>query len=135
MPFMTWTESLSVKIPSIDEQHKNLVNLINKLHDAMKAGKAKDVMGEILQELINYTKYHFSTEEKYMQQTQYPATVSHVNEHNQFVKKAVELQNSYNSGKTMLSLEVMNFLNDWVSKHISGTDKKYSEHFLANGIN
>ena len=134
MPFMSWNEQLSVKVQSIDEQHKKLIDIINKLHDAMKERKAKEVLGGVLQELINYTKYHFSNEENIFQNTQYIAASSHINQHNQFVNKVLDLQKDYNSGKAMLSLEVMNFLNDWLINHIGGVDKKYSEHFISHGI-
>jgi len=134
MPLIDWTDTLSVGISSIDDQHKKLIGLINKLNEAMKAGKAREIMAGVLKEVIDYTVYHFSTEEKYMAQVDYLATVAHVNEHRQFAKKALDLQRDFTAGKTMITLEVMNFLKDWVSKHIQGTDKKYSAAFIAKGI-
>ena len=72
MALIDWSESMSVGIPGIDEQHKKLVQMINELHEAMKARKAADVMGKILDELIRYTTTHFGFEEKLMQQQKQP---------------------------------------------------------------
>lgn len=131
MSLLNWTEDLSVNINGIDNQHKKLVDLINELHSAMKDGKGKDKLGPILTELIEYTKYHFSAEEKLMQQKNYPGYSKHKNEHDIFTKKIVEFNNQYNSGSLSLSIDVLMFLKEWLVVHIKGTDKQYSP-YLAN---
>ena len=67
MPLITWTDNLSVNHTEIDNQHKKLVDLINILFDAMKAGKGTDVLNKIFAELTSYTIYHFTYEEKLME--------------------------------------------------------------------
>ena len=64
-------------VPSLDEQHKNLISLVNKLNDAMKSGRGKDVLGDILAKLVNYTKTHFAAEEQLMRMHSYPDLASH----------------------------------------------------------
>ena len=63
MPLIAWDQGFSVGVGSIDEQHKKLIGLLNDLHDAMRFGKGRDVLGKVLAELIDYTAYHFRTEE------------------------------------------------------------------------
>lgn len=70
-------QSLSVGISEIDGQHKQLINLINQLHEAMSSGKGKDVFGKTLDELVKYTVYHFGTEERYMQRFGYENYATH----------------------------------------------------------
>ncbi|MCX8167243.1 MAG: bacteriohemerythrin [Candidatus Micrarchaeota archaeon] len=134
MAIFEWSNELSVGVPSLDEQHKKLVKLINDLNEAMKNGKAKEVLGKILKELLDYTKYHFSTEEKYMAQVNYVASETHKLEHQQLIKKALALENDFKNGKATITIDVINFLKEWVSKHIMGTDKKYSSAFIEKGI-
>ena len=134
MALMNWTDDLSVRVGEIDEQHRKLIQLINNLHDAMKAGKAKVSLETTLQELAAYAVYHFQTEEKYMQKFKYPGYLAHKMKHDAFVRKVVGFQGDFKAGRLGLSLDVMNFLKDWVSTHIRETDKQYSETFIGSGL-
>lgn len=134
MAIMKWTDNLSVSVKEIDTQHQKLISLINDLHDAMLARKGKEVLGDILDQLAAYTVYHFNTEEKYMKDFSYPGYLSHKKEHDSFVSKVEALMADYQAGRVGISMDLMSFLRDWVSNHIQGTDKKYSESFNKNGL-
>ena len=134
MALIEWDNTLSVGISSIDDQHKQLIALLNELNEAMKQGKAKEILSTVLKEVIDYTAYHFSTEEKYMDQVQFAGAFTHRIEHKKLVDKALNLHKEVDAGKLMVTIEVMNFLQNWVTDHILGTDKKYTEAFQAQGI-
>ena len=134
MLLITWSDSFSVKVAEIDTQHKKLVEMINKLYDAMKVGKSKDVMGEILISLISYTVTHFKTEEMYFDLYNFSEKEAHKAEHIKFVETVTKFKTDFDSGKATISLEVMNFLKDWLTKHINGSDKKYAKCFNDNGL-
>lgn len=132
---MKWSDELSVNITEIDEQHQNLINLINNLHEAMLERKGKEVLGDILDKLAAYTVYHFSTEENYMKKFEYIGFLSHKREHDAFVSKVESFIADYQANKLGISMDLMSFLKDWVSNHIKGTDKKYTNTFQKNGLN
>ena len=134
MPLMDWKEEYSVKISQIDQQHKKLTEMVNELNDAMKIGKGKDTIGNIINGLTNYTMTHFRTEEKYFDQFGYPETDTHKKEHAAFVEKVADFRAKFESKQRLLTIEVMDFLSDWLKKHIMGTDKKYSGFFNENGL-
>ena len=134
MPLMTWTEDMSVNVPSIDVQHKKLVEMINELSEAMKVGKGKEALSSILDGLIAYTASHFKYEEDFFDKTHYPDAFNHKKEHTDLVKQVLDLQAKYKSGSVALSIDVVNFLTGWLKNHIMGTDKKYGAHLSANGI-
>ncbi|MDX9703287.1 MAG: bacteriohemerythrin [Candidatus Auribacterota bacterium] len=134
MALIEWNQSYSVNVCEIDEQHKKLIALLNELYDAMKAGKSKDVLTKTLKGLIDYTVYHFGAEEKYMHKFNYPGYLSHKGEHEKLVRKVVDFQKEFEKGNASISIDLMNFLKDWVSGHIQGTDKKYSSFFNQNGL-
>ena len=134
MAVIKWNESLSVKIASIDAQHQKLVELLNTFYDNISKGTHKDKMLSLIGELKEYTVNHFSTEEKYMKQTAYPDSVAHMAEHKKFIASVLNFEERYKSGKMLLSIEVTNFLKDWISNHITGTDKKYTEWFTKHGV-
>ncbi|ACL16435.1 hemerythrin-like metal-binding protein [Methanosphaerula palustris E1-9c] len=134
MPIMDWTDDLSVGVTEIDNQHKRLIELINKLHDAMKAGQGKQMLETTLQELAAYTVYHFQAEEKYMVEYNYPRYHAHKIEHDAFVKKVTDFQKDFVDNRLGLTLDLMKFLKDWVNNHIKSTDKQYTALFNKSGL-
>ncbi|MCX8167242.1 MAG: bacteriohemerythrin [Candidatus Micrarchaeota archaeon] len=134
MALFEWTENLSVGIPTIDEQHKKLISIINELNEAMKSGKGKELIGKVIKELLDYTKYHFSKEEALMVQANYVGIESHKLAHNQFVKNIENSEKDFKNGKITVTIELINFLKDWLIKHIMGIDKKYSSTLIEKGI-
>ena len=134
MALINWNDSFSVNVSKIDQQHKKLVTMINELSDAMKQGKGKDVLGQIVNDLIGYTATHFKTEESYFDQFGYPETDRHKQEHAAFVERVSDFKEGFEKGRLALSVEVMNFLSDWLQNHIKGTDKKYSQFFNEKGL-
>ncbi len=115
-------------------KHQKLVDMINQLHELMKVGQGKDVMGPVLDDLIKYAAMHFSTEEKCFDRFGYEGTAAHKAEHKKFVDKVLEFQKDFKKGNTTITLDVMNFLKDWLINHIKGTDKKYTKCFNEHGL-
>lgn len=134
MPIMSWTDAYSVGIAEIDQQHKKLIDLINALHDAMTKGQAKAVLGKILGELVNYCSSHFATEEKLFDRHGYPDAAEHKDKHQKMTSKVLALQQQFEQGKATITLDVMEFLQQWLDKHILGTDKKYSQFLHSKGV-
>ncbi len=135
MPMMfVWNDSYETGLKEIDAQHKRLVDILNRLFAAMEKGQAKDVLGKLLDELIQYTVVHFGTEERYFKQFGYPEAISHKKEHDDLASKAVALQKDFKAGKAALSVEVGEFLRQWLMKHILGSDKKYAPFLAAKGL-
>jgi len=134
MAYMDWNEIYSVGIKSIDDQHKKLFEILNNLHEAMKAGQSKGVLEKVIIELSNYTIYHFSTEENFMKNHQYSAYVAHKGEHDKFVLKVVEYKNKFTKSSTITAIEMLTFLKNWLIQHVKGTDKKYSAFLIDKGV-
>lgn len=134
MAFIEWTEKNKTNVAICDEQHKKLFTIINKLHEAMKNGKGKEIIGSVLSELIDYTVYHFKTEEELMEKYGFPGRFSHKREHEDLAKKALDLNDRFKKGEPVLTIEVMNFLKGWLTNHTTGSDKKYGEFLNAKGV-
>lgn len=130
-----WNPAYSVGIPKIDDQHKYLVKTLNDLLEAMKARDSERVGSEILVNMVNYTKFHFSTEEDYFDKYNYPDTEQHKQEHAIFVAKVSEFQEKAKINKFLITLEILDFLKNWLVEHISRSDKAYTEFLVGKGIN
>jgi hemerythrin len=133
-PVFAWKDEYSVKIRSIDEQHKKLVSLVNSLQHAMLTGQGATVLGKILDDLISYTKSHFATEERLLRTNLYPDYNAHKAEHEALTEKVMTLHRDFTSGKPVMTVKVLVFLKNWLVEHIQGTDRKYSAHLLSRGI-
>ena len=120
-----WTKGLATGIPLIDEQHKMLLNYINSLHSAMKRGVTDTELLNILNVLYDYTVSHFSTEEQFFSHSDYADTQKHREIHRKFTDRIAEFRDAMAKGSAQVSMELLNFLKDWLIHHIQGTDHQY----------
>lgn len=135
MALIDWNDSLSINIVEIDNQHKKLISIINRLHDAMRSRNTKDMLGELLDDLNRYTIYHFSTEEKYFKKViKYKEAKAHQKKHEYFINRITEFNDEFKNGNLFLSLDIMNFLKKWLVDHIRNVDIEYSSYFQEVGI-
>jgi hemerythrin len=125
MGYIRWSEKYSVNVTKIDEQHKKLVSLINEMYDAMRAGKGKDILEAMIAKIVDYTVYHFNTEELLLQQYDYPEYKEHKELHDNLSKKARDLKETFDQGNKPTTIDVMLLLTNWLNAHILVEDKKY----------
>ena len=131
--FVEWSDALSVGIEEIDEQHRVLVGLVNRMHEAIHQRHGSDAVIGILAELADYTRIHFAVEESLMRILNYPGYEEHKAVHEELLQHVIELQEKVESGKTAIGFELMHFLKTWLTKHIMDEDMNYSSFFLAAG--
>ena len=133
-PLMKWNNSLSVGIDEVDQQHQKLIGLINDLHLNMKRQEGNHTIGNILKDLVDYTVYHFGAEEKLMHEHGYEDYENHKSIHKKLINRVADFQTKFNAGGTSVDSDLMNFLKDWLIKHIQGTDKQYAPFFHSKGV-
>ena len=134
MPLFLWKKSYEIGIAEIDTQHRNLVGIINELSDAMMNQKGYTVVPHILEKLVDYIQFHFTTEEEIMRETKYPALDEHCQEHLAMTTKVIEFKRDYAKNHEINVVEVLNFLCDWLKEHIVVSDKKLKAHIQTMDI-
>lgn len=134
MAFATWDQSYSVQVQRLDAEHQQLFSIINQLHEGMKAGRGSQVMERVLQQLLGYTEQHFSDEEALLRQANYAELASHVAQHRAFTTRIREFSQAYQSGAGALSVEMLDFLKNWLSQHILAADQRYTSALNQQGI-
>ncbi len=128
----TWSSALSVGIETIDNQHKRLIDLINRLYGAVLNNRSRQVLGEILDELVEYTASHFRTEEELFERYGYAEEQQHKAIHEGLVRQVLEYQKKFKSGAG-LDMTLLEFLKGWLVDHIMQTDKRYSGFLRDKG--
>lgn len=130
MAFLEWSEELSVGVPVIDEQHARLAALLNRVGDAVKTGQEAEHIAVLLDELIVFTRHHFETEERLMDQYGYADALVHQQAHRKLVEDLLSIQRQFDSASLMLTLQA---LKDWLIKHIIEGDRRLGAALIAAG--
>ncbi|MCB1955428.1 MAG: hemerythrin family protein [Rhodocyclaceae bacterium] len=128
-----WSDSFSVGVQEIDEQHKELVGLLNQLHTAIHEHHGSEAARRILDELADYTKTHFMVEESLMRISNYPDFTAHKQWHEDLIGQVVALQEKLDKGQATITFELLHFLKVWLTKHINEADKRFGEYFTHHG--
>lgn len=125
MDLITWDDSLTTGIMLIDAQHKTLVNKANKLSHCIQDNNSCSDLSILLDELLEYTFYHFETEEEYFDKYNYLDKENHLKEHNDFrdyIKSFLFIKDKAN---ILEALTLLSYLRDWITHHIKEVDMKY----------
>lgn len=135
MPFLIWSEALSVGVRQLDDDHQIMFEIINELYDAMRVGQGDELLEGIFSRLKAYTFTHFLREEALMKSYEYPHYVSHKKLHEDLIKRLDEFMARYSQDRNLVStIEISQFLQDWLLKHIKQEDFQYKKHFQDQGL-
>jgi len=128
MTKLDWKPIYSVGVKQLDQQHESLLQLINDLSIENPNRSIKRCF-LILNDLIQYAQSHFATEEALMEQYGYGELISHRNEHEAFMAKIFELNQSLTDRSSDIFPDLIMFLKDWYISHVLGTDRNYISLF------
>ncbi len=136
-----WSDALSVGVKAIDDDHKYLVSIINKLVDALENSASQNILESVFSELEKYTVYHFDHEEQlmYAQCSSFEDEAyidAHVKQHQRFFNDIPELKKKiFNTSSKDLALEVVEYLANWLIEHIVTEDLSFTEYILKHTKN
>lgn len=133
-PYFPWTADLSVGIDEIDAQHKLLVEIINRASEALIERASRDIAGQILEDLVQYTFVHFAVEESLFRITDYPGYDEHKAEHERLKREVFDIRRAFARGEVELDLNLLFILRQWLETHIKDEDRRYIGHLLKAGI-
>ncbi len=132
----SWDSKFNTGIDEVDVQHRRLVDLINRLGAISAHQKSDGELGGILNELAQYTVYHFSTEEQLMQQCAVDAghLQAHIGAHQHFtaqVQVAAKILLGGGDANWKLVAPLLRYLTNWLVQHILGLDTRMAREILA----
>ncbi|MCU7853647.1 MAG: bacteriohemerythrin [Candidatus Thiodiazotropha sp. (ex Monitilora ramsayi)] len=124
MKDLVWSNTLSVEVDEIDEDHRRLVDLFNILTHSVAEGDSPDYQEAVLDELISCTVWHFKHEERLMLRHAYEELAAHKAEHQDLINSALELQQKFLQAGKRIENEDFEFLEHWLTEHILVADMK-----------
>lgn len=127
MAFLDWNESLSVGFRLMDSDHKRLIDLVNKIHEAATHSAPQSSILTALDELIGFTKTHFLHEETLMRKTAYPQFIPHKIDHDRLLGQIDDLRKRYEAGQIGLSQDTFVYIRTWLCDHIMKIDRRLGE--------
>ena len=130
---VTWSATYSVGIKLIDDQHKELLNLVNDMYNHVNnddEGAERAYFKSIIRQAVDYVKIHFATEEKIMKKTKFQGYAGHKKVHDSFILNVVDIINQFDEGKRLPLISFTNFIKDWILTHIAIMDKQYFEYLM-----
>lgn len=134
MSLLAWNDMFSVGVVEIDNQHKQLIEITNRLNEAMIADRDRQALSGILNDLLAYTRTHFEYEERLMDQHRYADREQHLLEHRKLVQIVVDFQSRFDQGEVDLTGELMALLRDWLSRHILNSDRALGKALNQRGV-
>jgi hemerythrin-like metal-binding protein len=127
---VTWSEKYAVGIELIDNQHRELVNLTNKLYQASRINEStlSQVFKDAMSQMVEYVRFHFTAELELLKRIKYPEYEKHKNLHDVLVKQILDSAKAAGEGKKFIPYKFTNDLKDWVFGHIAIFDQNYAAY-------
>jgi hemerythrin len=124
MAYIEWSKDLDTGIEAIDGQHRQIIDYINRLQDAIELG-SRERMATIFDDLVDYTVTHFSFEEGLQERAGYEYYAGHKRVHQLFIKKLAEYRTKFEAGDPQVAEQVAEMLRNWLVNHIQTEDADY----------
>lgn len=132
MELIEWTEDLSIGHEEIDEQHKEWINIINRLNKALVSNKGGASIDSLFKGVFYYTNYHFACEEALMQEASYADLDAHCKMHLHFKEGILTHIKALQDGEHKDVTIVMGSLKDWLINHIKKEDTKLKKALASS---
>lgn len=128
--WIVWKDDFNTGYKRVDDQHFELVNIINELYDSsndkdLDLDHVKDSFKKAIKRTIDYASYHFSYEEKIMYAINYSKTKEHISRHRSFTNGVLEQVKFYEDGSRFVANQFLKYLRDWLLTHITVEDKAF----------
>ena len=131
MSIVTWGKEFEIGIPEMDKQHQRWIEIINNFYDNLEKTNIDNKLKEMINEVLDYTHYHFSEEEKLMNSIGYSELDSQKKMHETITARMNEYKRKIENNEILMSISVTNDLKDWLKNHIMVEDKKYADAYNA----
>jgi len=134
MEIVKWRADYATRVEEFDEEHKQIICLINELYNGLKDERAEEALKATLRKLVDYTHHHFDHEERLMRRFLYPGYTEQKRQHDSFRRTISDIDSMVDQGVTGLGVPLLQMLREWLTSHILDVDKQYGTFFKDKGF-
>lgn len=134
MILFQWDSRCAVNIGEIDRQHQRLFALLDQLYVAIEEGHENEVVEKVLEGVLDYTVYHFGTEERLLHEFAYPEAAAHRAEHAKMTEQTKSLLQKLRADDRLVSVATLQLLCEWLNNHIMVSDRKFARFLIDKGV-
>ena len=127
MPLLNWSQGYSVNDALLDRQHEKLFEILNRAYEYVMTAPEVDCVLPMIDELSDYTRYHFSAEEQYMGDKGFNGLADHIHKHNEFTQTIELLRSRYHDNDLEVARDLIIILGEWLLSHVLREDMMYAE--------
>ena len=131
--FIHWSSALETGQPFIDAEHRMLLFLFRRMDIAIKTGLPPDTLSNLVSEVRHFVRFHFTSEENLMKETEYPLLAEHTAQHEALLVQLDSVAHKV-AVRSEFPEDMLYFLNDWLSEHISKHDQDIARHLRQSGV-
>ena len=126
-----WEKSMSVGVDKLDQQHRVLIRIINRIGPEAEKGDTRSIVENSINLLIKYAREHFVEEEEYLILADYIHLEEHQHKHKILIEQVLKLSAEIDRGVDIDLFALRIFLQNWLIDHIMQEDKKYSQYLIS----
>lgn len=134
MTLLQWNHTSSVGVQILDQQHGLLMDTLNELSVGIAGGAPANEVRELIARLLEYTKRHFQTENKLMEEYEYPGREEHIAEHERLVVQIADAARAMQMGEPVHLRTLTGYIRQWFSTHMEGIDHELGEWLNTQGV-
>ncbi len=134
METINWKNEFSVGVKEMDEQHKKLLGMINRLIEEQHTLTDPRTIADLLTEMTDYAQVHFRAEEFLMAEYGYEQISVQEKQHQAFIDKTISFYSATDIGPNVLSVALLDYLGTWLVGHILQEDMKYKDFFKSKEL-
>ncbi len=134
MAFLNWSSSYSVGVAVLDAEHRHFFDLLNQLYDSIMDGSASDAKAHtIIDQVFDFAVEHCSREEQMLEAAHFPH-IAEIRQHHEYLRRTIQELRTRLIERGGISMELANFLMEWVLEHVLKEDKKCGVFLNAAGV-
>ena len=134
MTLLTWKNACQVGVRAFDDQHGILMESMNEVRQALVRGAGREEVAQVLDRLIEFSRLHFSAEERLLEQYGFPQLPQHRHEHGRLLAQVIEAAHRVQHGEALQMRPLLEFLREWYCSHIEHDDHAYGPWLNDRGV-
>jgi hemerythrin-like metal-binding protein len=133
MSLIEWRDEYSVGIADVDHEHREMIDLINAVHDSIEKNASAEEIADFLGDIYTRIAAHFALEERVMRERAYDEFEDHKEDHERLLDEIRDIMDFHETDGYYSDKDLADQLNRWFSQHFQTRDARLHKHLEQTG--